>query len=89
MLQIANAETGETEKMSKSLNNFLLLHEVLEQVRPRPCACSCCRATTAARSCSASSALPRPTRALTRIENAVKALDWLLETGTPPRRGGP
>ncbi len=34
MLQIANAETGETEKMSKSLNNFLLLHEVLEQVRP-------------------------------------------------------
>ena len=53
MLQIANAETGETEKMSKSLNNFLLLHEVLEQVRPAACACSCCRATTAARSCSA------------------------------------
>ena len=31
MLQIANAETGETEKMSKSLNNFLLLREVLER----------------------------------------------------------
>ena len=34
MLQIANAETGEAEKMSKSLNNFLMLYEALEIVRP-------------------------------------------------------
>ncbi|MCF0104334.1 MAG: cysteine--tRNA ligase [Eggerthellaceae bacterium] len=32
MLQVTDKKTGETEKMSKSLNNFLLLHEVLEQV---------------------------------------------------------
>ena len=34
MLQMVNAETGVEEKMSKSLNNFLLLYEVLDQVRP-------------------------------------------------------
>ena len=34
MLQIANAATGEVEKMSKSLNNFLLLSEALDLVRP-------------------------------------------------------
>ena len=34
MLQIANEKTGEIEKMSKSLNNFLLLHEALDIVRP-------------------------------------------------------
>lgn len=32
MLQIANKESGKNEKMSKSLNNFVLLHEALEQV---------------------------------------------------------
>ena len=32
MLQIANEKTGEIEKMSKSLNNFLLLHEALDIV---------------------------------------------------------
>ena len=34
MLQVANDETGKNEKMSKSLNNFVLLYEALEQVKP-------------------------------------------------------
>ena len=34
MLQVANDESGKNEKMSKSLNNFVLLHEALEQVKP-------------------------------------------------------
>ena len=53
MLQIANEKTGEIEKMSKSLNNFLLLHEALEA-----------------------------DAALTRIENTVKNLEWLLASAT-------
>lgn len=32
MLRIADDETGKSEKMSKSLNNFVLLHEALEQI---------------------------------------------------------
>lgn len=32
MLQVANEESGKNEKMSKSLNNFVLLYEALEQV---------------------------------------------------------
>lgn len=32
MLQITNEDSGKNEKMSKSLNNFILLHEALDQV---------------------------------------------------------
>ena len=83
MLQIANAETGETEKMSKSLNNFLLLHEVLEQVRPAALRMLMLQSHYRSPLVFGEQRVAEADAALTRIENAVKALDWLLETGTP------
>lgn len=83
MLQIANAETGETEKMSKSLNNFLLLHEVLEQVRPAALRMLMLQSHYRSPLVFGEQRMNEADAALTRIENAVKALDWLLETGTP------
>ena len=85
MLQIANAETGETEKMSKSLNNFLLLHEVLEQVRPAALRMLMLQSHYRSPLVFGEQRVAEADAALTRIENAVKALEWLLETGT--RRG--
>ena len=83
MLQIANAETGETEKMSKSLNNFLLLREVLEQVRPEALRMLMLQSHYRSPLVFGEQRMNEADAALTRIENAVKALDWLLETGTP------
>ena len=83
MLQIANAETGETEKMSKSLNNFLLLHEVLEQVRPAALRMLMLQSHYRSPLVFGEQRVAEADAALTRIENAVKALDWLLETGQP------
>jgi len=83
MLQIANAETGETEKMSKSLNNFLLLHEVLEQVRPAALRMLMLQSHYRSPLVFGEQRVNEADAALTRIENAVRALDWLLETGTP------
>ena len=83
MLQIANVETGETEKMSKSLNNFLLLHEVLEQVRPAALRMLMLQSHYRSPLVFGEQRVAEADAALTRIENAVKALDWLLETGTP------
>ena len=83
MLQIANAETGETEKMSKSLNNFLLLHEVLEQVRPAALRMLMLQSHYRSPLVFGEQRVAEADAALTRIENAVRALDWLLETGQP------
>lgn len=83
MLQIANAETGETEKMSKSLNNFLLLHEVLEQVRPEALRMLMLQSHYRSPLVFGEQRVAEADAALTRIENAVKALDWLLEAGQP------
>ena len=83
MLQIANAETGETEKMSKSLNNFLLLHEVLEQVRPAALRMLMLQSHYRSPLVFGEQRVAEADAALTRIENTVKALDWLLETGQP------
>ena len=83
MLQIANAETGETEKMSKSLNNFLLLYEVLEQVRPAALRMLMLQSHYRSPLVFGEQRVAEADAALTRIENAVKALDWLLETGQP------
>ena len=90
MLQIANVETGETEMMSKSLGNFLLLREVLEQVRP-----------AALRMLMLQSALPQPARASAseragRGRRGPRAYRERGEgpglaagDGHAPRRGGP
>ena len=83
MLQIANAETGETEKMSKSLNNFLLLREVLEQVRPAALRMLMLQSHYRSPLVFGEQRVAEADAALTRIENAVKALDWLLEAGQP------
>ena len=78
-----HAETGETEKMSKSLNNFLLLHEVLEQVRPAALRMLMLQSHYRSPLVFGEQRVNEADAALTRIENAVRALDWLLEAGTP------
>ena len=78
MLQIANAETGEAEKMSKSLNNFLLLYEALEIVRPESLRMLMLQTHYRSPLVFGDQRLSEADAALTRIENAVKNLDWLL-----------
>lgn len=72
MLQI-NAE-----KMSKSLGNFMLLHDVLDETRPA--ALRMLMTQTHYRSPLDFSVdrLNEADAALTRIENSVKNLDWLM-----------
>lgn len=74
MLQI-NAE-----KMSKSLGNFMLLHDVLDETRPA--ALRMLMTQTHYRSPLDFSVdrLNEADAALTRIENSVKNLDWLMST---------
>ncbi len=78
MLQIANAETGEAEKMSKSLNNFLLLHEALEIVRPEALRMLMLQTHYRSPLIFGDQRLSEADAALTRIQNTVKNLDWLL-----------
>lgn len=79
MLQIANAQTGETEKMSKSLNNFLLLHEALDVVRPEALRMLMLQTHYRSPLVFGSARLAEADAALVRIENAVKNATWLLE----------
>lgn len=78
MLQIANAETGEAEKMSKSLNNFLMLHEALEIVRPEALRMLMLQTHYRSPLVFGDQRLSEADAALTRIQNAVKNVDWLL-----------
>lgn len=78
MLQIANAETGEAEKMSKSLNNFLMLYEALEIVRPEALRMLMLQTHYRSPLVFGDQRLSEADAALTRIQNAVKNLDWLL-----------
>lgn len=79
MLQVANAETGEAEKMSKSLNNFLLLHEALDLVRPEALRMLMLQTHYRSPLVFGDQRLSEADAALTRIENAVRNLDWQLE----------
>ena len=79
MLQIANAETGEAEKMSKSLNNFLLLHEALEIVRPEALRMLMLQTHYRSPLVFGDQRLSEADAALTRIQNTVKNLDWLAQ----------
>lgn len=78
MLQIANAETGEVEKMSKSLNNFLLLHEALDIVRPEALRMLMLQTHYRSPLVFGDQRLSEADAALTRIETAVKNADWWL-----------
>ena len=78
MLQIANAETGEAEKMSKSLNNFLMLHEALEIVRPEALRMLMLQTHYRSPLVFGDQRLSEADAALMRIQNAVKNVDWLL-----------
>lgn len=79
MLQVANAETGEAEKMSKSLNNFLLLYEALEIVRPEALRMLTLQTHYRSPLVFGDARLAEADAALTRIENAVRNMDWQLE----------
>ncbi|MBQ9954797.1 MAG: cysteine--tRNA ligase [Eggerthellaceae bacterium] len=68
------------EKMSKSLGNFMLLHEVLETTRPAALRMLMLQTHYRSPLDFSEDRLAEADAALTRIENAVKNLDWLLET---------
>ncbi len=80
MLQIANAATGEVEKMSKSLNNFLLLSEALDIVRPEALRMLMLQTHYRSPLVFGDTRLAESDAALTRIETAVKNADWLIST---------
>lgn len=82
MLQIANAKTGEVEKMSKSLNNFLLLHEALKIVRPETLRMLMLQTHYRSPLVFGDARLSEADAALSRIENTVKNLEWLLASAT-------
>ena len=76
MLQIANAETGEAEKMSKSLNNFLLLHEALAIVRPEALRMLMLQTHYRSPLVFGDQRLGEADAALTRIETCVANVGW-------------
>ena len=77
MLQIVNEETGEEEKMSKSLNNFLLLHEVLDQVSPAVLRMLMLQTHYRSPLVFGEARVAEAASALERIENFVKNAEWL------------
>lgn len=68
------------EKMSKSLGNFMLLFEVLETTRPTALRMLMLQTHYRSPLDFSEDRLAEAEAALTRIENAVKNLDWLVET---------
>ncbi len=77
MLQVVNEETGEEEKMSKSLNNFLLLYEVLETVRPAVLRMLMLQTHYRSPLVFGEARVSEAASALERLANAVRNLDWL------------
>lgn len=75
-----------SEKMSKSLGNFLLLHEVLEDARPQALRMLMLQTHYRSPLDFSVERMDEADAALTRIENAVKNVDWLCsnaQDGTP------
>ncbi len=66
------------EKMSKSLGNFMLLHDVLEQVRPQALRMLMLQTHYRSPLDFSDDRLAEADAALTRIENTVRTLDWAL-----------
>ena len=79
MLQIANAVTGEAEKMSKSLNNFLLLHEALDIVRPEALRMLMLQTHYRSPLVFGDQRLSEADAALTRIETCVTNVGWSID----------
>lgn len=79
MLQIANEQTGEVEKMSKSLNNFLLLSEALDIVRPEALRMLMLQTHYRSPLVFGDARLAESDAALARIETAVKNAAWQLD----------
>ncbi|MCI8452614.1 MAG: cysteine--tRNA ligase [Eggerthellaceae bacterium] len=74
------------EKMSKSLGNFMLLHEVLDTTRPAALRMLMLQTHYRSPLDFSEERLAEADAALTRIENAVKNVDWLAgaaEDGAP------
>ena len=83
MLQIANAETGEAEKMSKSLNNFLLLHEALDIVRPEALRMLMLQTHYRSPLVFGDKRLGEADAALERIETCVANVGWSVDHAAP------
>lgn len=79
MLQIANDETGKNEKMSKSLNNFILLHEALEQVQPNVLRMLVLQTHYRSALVFGEKRVAEAKTALSRIETAIKNIDWKVK----------
>lgn len=70
------------EKMSKSLGNFLLLHEVLEENRPTALRMLMLQTHYRSPLDFSLDRLQEADAALTRIENTIRNVDWLCSTAT-------
>lgn len=71
-----------SEKMSKSLGNFLLLHEVLESARPEALRMLMLQTHYRSPLDFSTERLSEADAALTRIENALSAADWTCSNAT-------
>ena len=71
-----------SEKMSKSLGNFMLLHEVLETARPAALRMLMLQTHYRSPLDFSEDRLAEADAALTRIENAIKNLDWLVQNAS-------
>ena len=79
MLQIKNEATGETEKMSKSLGNFLLLRDVLGVVPASVLRMLCVQTHYRSPMEYSMERLDEAKGALERIESLVNRMDWACE----------
>ncbi len=89
MLQIVNEETGEEEKMSKSLNNFLLLCEVLDEVSPAVLRMLMLQTHYRSPLVFGEARVGEAASALERIENAATNLAWAIEHAADDMAGLP
>ncbi len=71
-----------SEKMSKSLGNFLLLHEVLEEARPEALRMLMLQTHYRSPLDFSPARLDEANTALTRVENALSAADWAYQNAT-------
>lgn len=79
MLQVANDESGKNEKMSKSLNNFVLLHEALDQVKPNVLRMLVLQTHYRSPLVFGEKRLAEAESALSRIETSLSNIDWKLQ----------
>ncbi len=71
-----------SEKMSKSLGNFLLLHEVLEDARPQALRMLTLQTHYRSPLDFSVERMDEANAALTRVENALSAADWACSNAT-------